>query len=426
MRTITVGFLGCGNIGCGVWKLLHEFEGDLQHRSNVVFKIKRILVRDIHKKRDEIVPVEYLTTNPAEVTDDPEIEMVVEFIGGEEPATQYMLRALEMGKTVVTANKMALALNWHILQAAAEKNHAGLYYEAAVCGAIPVIRTTIDSLQANRIETMMGIINGTTNYILTRMSQEGSAYQDVLSDAQRLGLAEPDPTSDVEGFDAAYKLSILSSLAFHARVPFDVIYRQGISQIEAADIAYGKELGYTLKLLAIAKRDGSVIDARVHPTFIPNSHPLASVNGSFNAVFLHGHACQDMMLFGCGAGSAPTASAVVSDMLYAAGREKPFHPTFKNTNTLAPELTVTDDWHCSFYVRLSASDRPGVLAHITACLGNEGISIRNLMQRDAVDGHAQIVLITHDAGECAVRKALAAIDGKEATVDPRGRKVNPK
>ncbi|MDD6683893.1 MAG: homoserine dehydrogenase [Clostridiales bacterium] len=417
MRTITVGFLGCGNIGCGVWKLLHEFEGDLQHRSNVVFKIKRILVRDIHKKRDEIVPVEYLTTNPAEVTDDPEIEMVVEFMGGEEPATQYMLRALEMGKTVVTANKMALALNWHILQAAAEKNHAGLYYEAAVCGAIPVIRTTIDSLQANRIETMMGIINGTTNYILTRMSQEGSAYQDVLSDAQRLGLAEPDPTSDVEGFDAAYKLSILSSLAFHARVPFDVIYRQGISQIEAADIAYGKELGYTLKLLAIAKRDGSVIDARVHPTFIPNSHPLASVNGSFNAVFLHGHACQDMMLFGCGAGSAPTASAVVSDMLYAAGREKPFHPTFKNTNTLAPELTVTDDWHCSFYVRLSASDRPGVLAHITACLGNEGISIRNLMQRDAVDGHAQIVLITHDAGECAVRKALAAIDGKEATVE---------
>lgn len=417
MRTITVGFLGCGNIGCGVWKLLHEFEGDLQHRSNVAFQIKKILVRDIHKKRDEIVPVEYLTTNPAEVTDDPEIEMVVEFMGGEEPATQYMLRALEMGKTVVTANKMALALNWHILQAAAEKNHAGLYYEAAVCGAIPVIRTTIDSLQANRIETMMGIINGTTNYILTRMSQEGSAYQDVLSDAQRLGLAEPDPTSDVEGFDAAYKLSILSSLAFHARVPFDVIYRQGISQIEAADIAFGKELGYTLKLLAIAKRDGSVIDVRVHPTFIPNSHPLASVNGSFNAVFLHGHACQDMMLFGCGAGSAPTASAVVSDMLYAAGREEPFHPTFKNTNTLAPELTVTDDWHCSFYVRLSASDRPGVLAHITACLGNEGISIRNLMQRDAVDGHAQIVLITHDAGECAVRKALAAIDAKEATVE---------
>ncbi|MBE5783122.1 MAG: homoserine dehydrogenase [Clostridiales bacterium] len=417
MRKITVGFLGCGNIGCGVWKLLHEFEKDLQHRSQVAFEVKKILVRDISKKRDEMIPAHLLTTEPKDVTDDPGIEMIVEFMGGEEPATRYMLRALQMGKTVVTANKMALALNWHLLQEAAQKHNAGLYYEAAVCGAIPIIRTTIDSLQANRIETMMGIINGTTNYILTRMSQEGSAYEDVLRDAQRLGLAEPDPTSDVEGYDAAYKLSILSSLAFHARVPFDVVYRQGISQVDAKDIAFGKELGYTLKLLAIAKREENVIDARVHPTFIPHEHPLSSVNGSFNAVFLHGHACQDMMLFGCGAGSAPTASAVVSDMLYAASRETPRHPTFRNTNALAENLEVTNDWHCSFYVRLSASDRPGVLAHITACLGNEGISIRNLMQRDAVDGHAQIVLITHNAGECAIHKALEAIDPNEAKVE---------
>ncbi|MBQ9264077.1 MAG: homoserine dehydrogenase [Clostridia bacterium] len=417
MRTIIVGFLGCGNIGCGVWKLLNEFKEDLLHRSGVEFSIKKILVRDIAKKRDEVVPRHLLTTNPADVTDDPEIEMVLEFMGGETPATQYMLRALQMGKTVVTANKMALALNWHLLQSAAEKHNAGLYYEAAVCGAIPVIRTTIDSLQSNRIEEIMGIVNGTTNYILTRMSQEGSDYADVLRDAQRLGLAEPDPTSDVEGYDAAYKISILSSLAFHARVPFDVVYRQGISQIETVDIAYGKELGYTLKLLAIAKRQGNVIDARVHPTFIPDSHPLTSVNGSFNAIFLHGHACDDMMLFGRGAGSAPTASAVVSDMLYAASRETPRHPTFRNNNELAEGLTVTDDWHCSFYLRLSASDRPGIMAHITTCLGNEGISIRNLMQRDAVDGRAQIVLITHDAGECAVRNAVEAINGPDVQVE---------
>ena len=417
MRKIVVGFLGCGNIGCGVWKLLNEFSADIRHRSQVDFSIKRVLVRDIAKKRDAAVPSALLTTDPGDITDDPEIQMVLEFMGGEEPATQYMLRALEKGKTVVTANKMALALNWHLLQAAAEKHGAGLYFEAAVCGAIPVIRTMMDSLQGNRIETMMGIINGTTNYILTRMSQEGSDYGTVLRDAQRLGLAEPDPTSDVEGFDAAYKLSILSSLAFHARVPFDVIYRQGISQVEAVDIEYGKELGYTLKLLAIAKRNGNVIEARVHPTFIPAMHPLSSVNGSFNAVFLHGHACQDMMLFGCGAGSAPTASAVVGDMLYAASRETPRHPTFRNDNALAPQLRVTDDWHCSFYVRLTASDRPGVLAHVTACFGNEGISIRNLMQRDAVDGRAQIVLITHDAGECAVRKALAAIDSADVKAE---------
>ena len=417
MRTVRVGFLGCGNIGCGVWKLLNEFKEDIAHRADVAFDIKRILVRDVRKKRDAVVPTELLTTDPAQITDDPNIDMVLEFMGGEKPATQYMLRALEMGKTVVTANKMALALNWHILQAAAEKHNSGLYYEAAVCGAIPIIRTTLDSLQSNRIETMMGIVNGTTNYILTRMSQEGSDYAEVLRDAQRLGLAEPDPTSDVEGFDAAYKLSILSSLAFHAHVPFDVVYRQGITQVSAADIAFGKEMGYTLKLLAIAKREGNVIDARVHPTFIPNSHPLASVNGSFNAIFLHGHACDDMMLFGRGAGSAPTASAVVSDMLYAVSRETPRHPTFKNTDKLAEGLTVTNDWRCSFYVRLNASDRPGVLAHITTCLGNEGISIRTLMQRDAVDGHAQIVMITHDAGECAIRKALAAIDSQDVQVE---------
>lgn len=417
MRKIVVGFLGCGNIGCGVWKLINEFKNDIHHRSDVDFQVKRILVRDMQKKRDEAIPEELLTVDVSDITDDPEIEMVVEFMGGEVPAAQYMLRALEHGKTVVTANKMALALNWHKLQDAAEKHNAGLYYEAAVCGAIPVIRTTIDSLQANRIETMMGIINGTTNYILTRMSQEGSAYQDVLRDAQRLGLAEPDPTSDVEGFDAAYKISILSSLAFHARIPFDVVYREGISKVDAVDIAYGKEMGYTLKLLAIAKRKGQVIDARVHPTFIPREHPLASVNGSFNAVFLHGHACQDMMLFGCGAGSAPTASAVVSDMLYATAREKPHHPTFRNENKLDDSLTVTDNWRCSFYIRFAASDKPGVMAHITTCLGNEGISIRNLMQREAVDGHAQIVLITHEAGECAVHKALAAIDQSDAKIE---------
>ena len=417
MRTISVGFLGCGNIGCGVWKLLNEFRDDIRHRADVEFDIRKILVRDVHKKRDQIVPQALLTTDASQVTDDPAIEMVLEFMGGEEPATRYMLRALEMGKTVVTANKMALALNWDILQDTAQKHHSGLYYEAAVCGAIPIIRTTIDSLQSNRIETMMGIVNGTTNYILSRMTQEGSDYGEVLRDAQRLGLAEPDPSSDVEGFDAAYKLSILSSLAFHARVPFDVIYRQGITQVSAVDIAYGKELGYTLKLLAIAKRDGNVIDARVHPTFIRDSHPLASVNGSFNAIFLHGHACDDMMLFGRGAGSAPTASAVVSDMLYAVSRAEPRFTTFMNSNQLAPGLTVTDDWHCSFYIRLDASDRPGVLAHITACLGSEGISIRNLMQRDAVDGHAQIVLITHNAGECAVRKALSAIDSQDVRVE---------
>ena len=216
---------------------------------------------------------------------------------------------------MVTANKVAFALHWHELQKAAKQSGAGLYYEAAVCGAIPIIHTLEESLQANRISYIYGIVNGTTNYILTRMSKEGAEYADVLADAQRLGLAEPDPASDVEGLDAAYKLSILASLAFHGRVPFENVYVEGITQVQAEDIRCGQELGYTLKLLAIAKRDGLNVETRVHPTFIRNDHPLANVSGAFNAVFLHGHACGEMMFMGRGAGDLPTASAIVSDLV---------------------------------------------------------------------------------------------------------------
>ncbi|MBO2517241.1 MAG: homoserine dehydrogenase, partial [Clostridiales bacterium] len=265
MEKITMGFLGCGNIGCGVWNLLENFKEELAHRYNVEIFVKKVLVRSLSKARGANVPADVLTTDVADVTDDPDITLIAEFMGGEEPATAYMIRSMEHGKTVVTANKMAVALNWHLLQASAEKNKVGLYYEASVCGAIPIIRTVTDSLQANRIQSMMGIVNGTTNYILTRMSQKGEDYAAVLADAQKLGLAEPDPTSDVEGYDAAYKISILSSLAFHARIPYRYIHREGISGINPVDIAYGKELGYTLKLLAIAKRDENMIDARVHP-----------------------------------------------------------------------------------------------------------------------------------------------------------------
>lgn len=411
MEKITMGFLGCGNIGCGVWNLLENFKEELAHRYNVEIFVKKVLVRSLSKARGANVPADVLTTDVADVTDDPDITLIAEFMGGEEPATEYMIRSMEHGKTVVTANKMAVALNWHLLQASAEKNKVGLYYEASVCGAIPIIRTVTDSLQANRIQSMMGIVNGTTNYILTRMSQKGEDYAAVLADAQKLGLAEPDPTSDVEGYDAAYKISILSSLAFHARIPYRYIHREGISGINPVDIAYGKELGYTLKLLAIAKRDENMIDARVHPTFVPDSHPLASVSGSYNAVFLHGDSCDDMMVFGRGAGSAPTASAVVSDIIYAVSHKKPLHPTFKNNDELDGSLHVTDDWNCGFYIRLSAVEATGVLGHITACFGEKGVSIRNIIQRDAGDdGRVPIVIITHTASEKAVKRALDSLD----------------
>ena len=344
MKEVVIGFLGCGNVGGGVWSLLTGFSREIAHRDSLSIRIKRVLVRDVNKTRACGVPHELLTTNADDVVSDPEISIVVEFMGGEQPATDYMLRALENGKTVVTANKVAIALNWHRLQAAAQRNHVGLYYEASVCGAIPIINTLMQPLQANRIDSLMGIINGTTNYILSRMYENGEDYEAVLHDAQQLGLAEPNPSADVEGLDAAYKLSIMASLAFHARVPFSKVYREGITKITAVDIAYAREMGYVLKLLAIAKRSGSTIEVRVHPTLIANDHPLSQVNGSFNAVYLHGHACKEMMLQGRGAGDLPTASAVVGDILHAATVDVHVHPTFVNSANADASLVFTNDW----------------------------------------------------------------------------------
>lgn len=356
MKEVVIGFLGCGNVGGGVWSLLTGFSREIAHRDSLSIRIKRVLVRDVNKTRACGVPHELLTTNADDVVSDPEISIVVEFMGGEQPATDYMLRALENGKTVVTANKVAIALNWHRLQAAAQRNHVGLYYEASVCGAIPIINTLMQPLQANRIDSLMGIINGTTNYILSRMYENGEDYEAVLHDAQQLGLAEPNPSADVEGLDAAYKLSIMASLAFHARVPFSKVYREGITKITAVDIAYAREMGYVLKLLAIAKRSGNTIEVRVHPTLIANDHPLSQVNGSFNAVYLHGHACKEMMLQGRGAGDLPTASAVVGDILHAATVDVHVHPTFVNSANADASLVFTNDWKTRYFLRLSIQD----------------------------------------------------------------------
>ena len=322
MEKIKVGFLGCGNIGCGVYKLLETYGQEMEKNEGVAFSVEKILVRSLGKKRNWDVPAALLTDRAEDVLEDSSIDIIMEFMGGEEPAASYMIRALEQGKTVVTANKMALASQWNAIVAAAREHGAGLYYEASVCGAIPIIRAMNESLQANRIASVMGIINGTTNYILTRMSREGAAYESVLADAQRLGLAEPDPTADVEGYDAAYKLSILSTLAFHRHVPVENIYREGITGVTALDVACGKEFGLTLKLLAVAKEEEGKIQARVHPTFVPDSHPLAGVSDAFNAVYVDGHACGEMMFYGRGAGDMPTASALVSDLVKAARAKK--------------------------------------------------------------------------------------------------------
>ncbi len=417
-KTIKLGFLGCGNVGGGVWRLLHDFAGDIEHRTGMRFDVRRVLVRDVKKTRGLDIPEGVLTDNVEDVLGDPEIEIVLEFLGGEKPACNWLLEALRRGKTVVTANKVAFALHWPELHQAAKESGAGLYYEASVCGAIPIIHTLNESLQANSINYIYGIVNGTTNYILTRMSQEGAEYADVLKDAQALGLAEPDPSSDVEGLDAAYKLSILASLAFHGRVPFENVHVEGITSIKAEDIRCGQELGYTLKLLAIAKREGLKVETRVHPTFIRDSHPLANVNDAFNAVFLRGHACGEMMFMGRGAGDLPTASAIVSDLLRAAGKEKHTYPTFDNCLTPTVALENNTDWQTAFYVRMLAVDKPGVLGHVSQTFARYNVSIRAMQQKDAAaDGRVTLVFITHKASEQAMHQALNALDSNFACVE---------
>ena len=411
MNTIKIGFLGCGNIGCGVYKLLETYGKQMEKNEGVAFQVEKILVRTLAKKRNWDVPSALLTDQAQDVLENPQIDIVMEFMGGEEPAASYMIRALEQGKTVVTANKMALASHWDEIVSAAREHGAGLYYEASVCGAIPIIRALNDSLQANRISSVMGIINGTTNYILTRMSREGAAYADVLADAQRLGLAEPDPTADVEGYDAAYKLSILSTLAFHRHVPVENIYREGITGVTALDVRCGKEFGLTLKLLAVAKEEDGKIQARVHPAFVPDSHPLAGVSDAFNAVYVDGHACGEMMFYGRGAGDMPTASALVSDLVKAAKAKKHQLPAVGEE-----ACEMADDWSCVHFVRMRAKDEPGVLAQVAGTFAGHGVSIASMVQKGVRDeeGYVQVIMLTHRASEHAVRTALSQLDATKA------------
>jgi len=413
MDKVTIGFLGCGNIGCGVYRLLETYGTEIAHNEGTAFDIAGILVRSVGKKRDWDIPAKLLTDKPEDVLDNPDIGIVMEFMGGEEPAASYMIRALRAGKTVVTANKMALASHWDEIVSAARESGAGLYYEASVCGAIPVIRALNDSLQANRVTSVMGIINGTTNYILTRMSREGAAYEAVLADAQRLGLAEPDPTADVEGYDAAYKLSILSTLAFHRHVPVECVYREGITGVTALDVQCGKELGLTLKLLGVAKLEEGKVQARVHPTFVPDSHPLAGVNDAFNAVYVHGHACGEMMFYGRGAGDMPTASALVSDLIKAAKTAAHALPAVGDV-----PCVMAEDWSCVHFVRMLAKDEPGVLSLVSGTFARYGVSIASMVQKGERNeqGCVQVIFLTHRASERAVRSALAEIDGTKVFI----------
>ncbi len=412
MKKVGVAILGLGVVGGGTYRILTEHREFYQATQAIDINIESVLEPNGKKLKELGVPKELIAHNIAEVVCDPDVNLVVECIGGVEAAREYVLDVLYSGKTVVTSNKELIAKYYHELERTAKRHNAGLYFEASCVGGVPILRTLLDGVQSNRITSMMGIINGTTNYILTKMTEEGASYGEALREAQRLGYAEADPDADVEGFDAAYKLSVLSSLAFHTKVPYTKVLREGITDVAAEDIERGKALGYRLKMLAIAKQSETGVEVRVHPAFIKKEHPLASVSGSNNAVFLTGDSVGDLMLYGKGAGDLPTGSAIVSDILYAASRSEPRYSTFKNNANPDKDIKFVTDFASAYYMRLSVTDKTGVLSKIAAIFGKNNISILELLQTPENDG-ATVVIVTHETHEAAVKNAVTKLNASE-------------
>lgn len=415
MKKIGVAILGLGVVGGGTYKILSENRDFYKKVHRLDITVESVL--EINKERAIALGVNerIISTNIAEICSNPDIDVVVEVIGGVEPARSYVLAALNAGKSVVTSNKELFCKYSHELEKAAKKNNCGLFYEACCCGGIPVIRSLTDNLQGNRITSIIGIINGTTNYILTKMSNEGVTYSEIVKEAQKLGYAEANPSADVEGYDAAYKLSILSSLSFHTKIPFTEVYREGITEIDNTDIKYGKKLGYSLKLLAIGKNTDNGIEVRVHPAFISSLHPLASVNDSYNAVYITGDCVEDVMLYGRGAGALPTGSAIVGDIIYCATHEKFNYSTFDNTANCDPATKFITNFESAYYLRLVAQDRTGVLSRVSSVLSKHDISVAQVIQ-DKVnkeDNTVQLIITTHVTHEKNINKAVKEINSTD-------------
>ena len=409
MKKVGVAILGLGVVGGGTYKIITEHREDYKRTHKIDLTVENVL--ELRKERALALGVEEskIADNMAVICSNPEVDIVIEVMGGVEPAKTFVLAALNAGKSVVTSNKELYCKYSHELEKAAIKNHCGLFYEASCVGGVPVIRALLDNLQGNKILSMTGIVNGTTNYILTKMSREGASYEDVLKEAQKLGYAEANPVSDVEGYDAVYKLSILSSLAFHTKIPYTKIYREGITGITVEDIEYGKQLGYATKLLAIGKNGEHGIEVRVHPAFIPNEHPLASVNDSFNAVYITGDCVEDVMLYGRGAGALPTGSAIVGDVIYCATHTNYRYSTFVNTEDAAPTTKFIENFESAYYIRLEANNRTGVLAKVATILSRCNINVAQLLQEDGAD-NVPVILVTHKTKEHSVNKAVAEIN----------------
>ncbi len=406
MKKVGVAVLGLGVVGGGTCKILIDRRSRIAEEYGVDIEIAAVLDRVPARVTGLGLDLSILASDIDEICANANVDIVVECMGGTEPARTFLIKALEAGKSIVTSNKEMFAKFWPELEKAAQKTGAGLYYEATTGGGMPIIRTMTQAMQANGIQEIKTIINGTTNYILTRMTEEGADYDAVLKDAQALGYAEANPVADVEGYDSSYKLSILSSLAFNKRVPVELIYREGITKITAQDIKIAKDMGFVIKLLAIAKQKGQKIEARVHPVFLPKSHPLASVNGAFNAVFVVGDAVGDIMIYGRGAGALPTGSAIVSDIVFCARQVE--HARYSEMFDVMPASDIVTDFESEYYVRLNARDVSGVIADVAAVFKKYKVSISQ-MRQDANKEVIPIVFITHKTSENAMKKAIEEI-----------------
>jgi homoserine dehydrogenase len=411
MEKVRIALLGLGNVGKGVWNILNTNREAIIKRAGYDIEIAKILVRDKNKARDVEVPEELVTTDAEEIFNDDSIKIIVEVMGGLQPAKDYILRAIKERKHVVTANKLLIATNGKEIFEEAEKNEVIVNFEASVAGGIPVIHGINESLTANKIEEVIGIINGTTNYILTKMTLEGMDFEAALKEAQEKGYAEADPTSDIESYDAAYKLAILTTLAFETNVDVNSIYREGITRITSKDIEYAKELGYVIKLLAIVKEVDEKLELRVHPTMIPSIHPLANVNDSFNAIFIKGNAVGDLMLYGRGAGELPTGSAVVGDIISVL-RNDGDRASIITSRYEDKEIASMDNINAKYYLRITVKDMPGVLGEIATIFGQEQVSIASFIQKARREdkGLVSIVIVTHETLEGRINKSLEKIN----------------
>ncbi|MCI8459489.1 MAG: homoserine dehydrogenase [Clostridia bacterium] len=414
MKRVNVAIMGLGVVGGGTYDILTGNHDHIKRTQGVDIRVKKVLDRDRERVLGRGVPESAFTDSIDELAADKDIDIVVETMGGVEPAKTFIIRMLQSGKSVVTANKELISKYWYALEPVAKANGVGLYFEASCVGGVPIIRTLTESMQANRVRELYGIINGTTNYILTKMTEDGSSYEAALREAQQLGYAEFNPTADVDGFDAMYKLSILSSLAFHTTVPYGNIYREGITRITAEDIKSARDLGYVIKLLAIGRRENDRVEARVHPTFVPVDHPLAGVRGSFNAVWLTGDYVDDIMLYGRGAGARPTGSAIVSDVVFCAKRKTHEYTDFGIAEKADSHIEFATDFSSKYYLAVTACDRAGVLAAVTKILGECGVSIRNILQKGGEGEYAPVTFLTHTAKEKSVMTALEKIDKLES------------